>query len=71
MKTREDWISVWLESEKQMEYIQTAWHYITPQGDKGTLVGSDVRTEQEAREWIARQHRCKPDEVKLRKAGED
>ena len=71
----DEWIERWFEGEeeldRQMNNHQTAWHYNTANGAKGTLVGSDIRTEGEARAWIARQHRCEPEEVNIKAAGEE
>ena len=49
-----------------------AWHYILPnkQG-AGTLCGEQLATEKQAKEWLARQHHCKPEEINVKRAGEE
>ena len=48
----------------------TAWHYEAGEA-KGTLVGEGLEREEDARRFIAQQHGVKPEEVSMRKAGDD
>lgn len=44
----------------------TAWHYEAGKA-KGTLVGEGLEREEEARRFIAQQHRVKPEDVRIQK----
>lgn len=46
-----------------------AWHYSLPNGKSGTLVGEGIESEEQAREWIARQHRERQEDVNVKFAG--
>lgn len=46
-----------------------AWHYNLPNGKSGTLVGEGIESEEQAREWIARQHGARQEDVNVVVAG--
>lgn len=49
--------------------MTAAWHYETPHS-AGTISGEGIETEAAVRAELARQHGCKVEDVRVRRAGE-